>query len=264
MSENRIHPRAWLEEGVRLGRGNEIGPFAVIEAGVELGDGNVIHAHAVLKRGTRLGNRNRVHEHAVLGGAPQDLGFDPATESFLEIGDDSVLREGVTLHRGSRAGAVTRIGDACYLMANVHAAHDCQLGKRVIMATDAALGGHVQVDDGAFISGGVMVHQFTRIGRLAMLGGNAKVIQDVLPFCLVDGVPARVRGLNLVGLKRAGFDRDALRELKRAYRSLFRAGAHRDEALAALSASPSEQVREWAAFIESSRRGYHREREASA
>ncbi len=261
MSENRIHPTAWLAEGVRLGRDNEIGPFAVIEAGVELGDGNRIQAHAVLKSGTRLGHGNRVHEHAVLGGAPQDLGFDAATVSFLQIGDRNVLREGVTLHRGSRAGTVTRLGDDCYLMANAHAAHDCQLGKRVIMATAAALGGHVRVDDGAFISGGVMVHQFTHIGRLAMLGGNAKVIQDVLPFCLVDGVPARVRGLNLVGLKRGGFDAAALRELKRAYHTLFRAGARREQVLAALGASPSEQVREWVAFIEGSRRGYHRERE---
>lgn len=258
---NQIHPSACVDPEAQLGQENRIGPFVHIEAGVCIGNGNRIEAHAVLRRGTVLGDGNRVAEHAVLGGLPQDLGFDPDTESAVHIGDRNVLREGVTIHRASRAGEATRIGDDNYLMVNCHLGHDCRLGNRVIIAVGTGLGGFVEVEDRAFISGGVMIHQFARIGRLAMIGGNAKITRDVPPFCLVDGVPARTRGLNVVGLKRAGLDMQQLRNLKRAYRTLFRGGGSLQEALAALEGAEDPQVRHLAAFLRASKRGFHRDRE---
>lgn len=259
---NRIHPGAWIDPEAELGQGNVIGPGVYIEAGTRLGDGNVIHAHAVIRRGTSLGNDNQVFEHAVLGGPPQDLGFDPAIASGVVIGDRNVLREGVTVHRATRAGEATRLGDDNYLMTHVHVGHDGVLGSRVIMAAQAALAGFVEVADRAFISGGVMIHQFARVGRLAMIGGNAKITRDVPPFCLVDGVPARTRGLNLVGLRRAGFDTTELRALKTAYRTLFRSHRPLEQALAELEATAAPPVQQLAAFIRSSRRGFHRDRDS--
>lgn len=260
---NRIHPSACIDPGAELGQDNVIGPFVHIEAGVRIGDGNRIEAHAVLRRGTVLGDANRLAEHAVLGGPPQDLGFDPATESAVQVGHRNVLREGVTIHRASRPGEATRMGDDNYLMVNAHLGHDCRLGDRVIIAVGTGLGGFVEVEDRAFISGGVMIHQFARVGRLAMIGGNAKIPRDVPPFCLADGLPARIRGLNVVGLKRAGLDMQQLRSLKRAYRTLFRSAAPLEEALAALEALGADpQVRHLAEFLRASKRGFHRDREA--
>ena len=259
--DNKIHSTALVAPGVRMGRGNEIGPFAVIEDDVELGNGNRIHAHAVLKRGCRLGDENAVHEHAVLGAWPQDLGFkDKAT--YVEIGNGNVLREGVTIHRASRDGESTRLGNDNFLMVNAHLGHDCQLGNRIVIAPSSALGGHVRVEDRAFISGGVMVHQFVRIGSFAMIGGNSKITQDALPFLITDGVPGRARGLNLVGLKRAGFSGADLRELKQAYRGLFRSQQGLEHRLQELGRRDNPHVAHLVAFIAGSKRGFHRDREA--
>lgn len=262
---NRIHPSAMIAEGVQLGQNNRIGPFAVIEADVVLGDDNTVLAHAVLRSGTRLGNGNTVCEHAVLGGLPQDLGFPHDLEfgarpTYVEIGDRNVLREGVSINRATREQGSTRLGDDNYLMTQVHLGHDCQLGNRVIIAPSTGLGGHVRVADRAFISGGVMVHQFARIGRFAMIGGNTKLTQDALPFFITDGVPGRVRGLNLVGLRRAGFSASDLGGLKRAFRTLFRSGLTLEEIQTSLAASDDEYVRELADFIAASKRGFHRDK----
>ena len=255
---NHIHPTALVDPAARLGRDNRIGPYAVVEAGTELGDGNVVESHAVIRAGTRLGHRNRVHEHAVLGGPPQDLSFDPATASGVSIGSDNVFREHVTVHRATRAGTDTVIGDGNFLMNGAHVAHDCRLGNGVVIAPYAGLGGHVEVADRAFVSGGVMVHQFTRIGTLAMLGGNSKITRDALPFMITDGVPGRVRGLNVVGLRRAGFSAADLRALKQAYRVLFAGVRPLEERLAALRAMDSEHAARLAEFIAGSQRGFHR------
>ncbi|MFP3873495.1 MAG: acyl-ACP--UDP-N-acetylglucosamine O-acyltransferase [Thiohalophilus sp.] len=258
---NTIHPTAIVSSEARLGQGNEIGPFVVIHGDVALGDNNVLHSGVVLHGGTRLGNANRLHESAVIGGLPQDLGFDPATPSYVEIGDDNVLREAVIIHRASKSGAVTRVGDHNYLMNGTHLGHDCVLGDNVIIAPYAALGGFVSVADRAFISGGVMVHQFVRIGRLAMIGGNSKITRDALPYMITDGMPGRVRGLNVVGLKRAGFKAEDLRTLKQAYQLLFRSGTGLDEAVAQLRELSPAPAAELAGFIADSQRGFHRVRE---
>lgn len=250
-----IHPSAIVAAGARLGAGVNIGPCAVIEEDVALGAGCEIAAHAVIKRHTRMGARNRVAEHAVIGGDPQDLKFSPGTLSYVEIGDDNVFREGVTVHRGSREGARTRIGNGCFLMTCAHVAHDCVVGNQVVMVNQATLAGEVVVDDGAFLSGFVGVHQFCRIGRLAMIGGMTKLVQDALPFCITDGNPGRARGLNLTGLRRNGFSREEIAALKEAYRMLY-ARTPLEEALTRMKKMGSAAVGELAAFIAGSKRGF--------
>ena len=252
-----IHPTAIVSGSARLGDGVRIGPYVIIEDGTELGESTEVRAHAVIKRHTRLGAGNVVFEGAVLGGEPQDLGFRD-TPTALLIGDGNTIREGVTIHRASKPGAATVIGDDCFLMAYAHVAHDDQIGDRVILANNVVLAGHVEVGDRAFLSGGAGVHQFCRVGRLAMIGGNAKIVQDCLPFVITDGVPARARGLNLVGLRRAGVPVEQLATLKRAYRLLLRSALSLPDALSRLAALQDPLVDELGAFTRGGQRGFHR------
>jgi UDP-N-acetylglucosamine acyltransferase len=232
-----------------------IHPTAIIEEDVVLGEGCRIGAYAVIKRYTRMGARNRVHEHVVIGGDPQDYKFDAATVSATEIGDDNVFREGVTIHRGSRPGSATRIGSHCFFMALTHVAHDCTVGNHVVMVNNSGLSGEATVGDRAFLGGAAGVHQFCRIGRSAMIGMNSKLVQDALPFCITDGNPARARGLNLVGLRRAGFKAADIAELKSAYRLLYQK-APLSEAIETMKSSGSAPVRELAEFLASGKRGF--------
>jgi UDP-N-acetylglucosamine acyltransferase len=258
-----IHPSALVSPRARLGQGVVVGPFAVVEDDVAIGDDCEIRAHAVIKRFTELGAHNTVHEGAVLGGEPQDVSF-AGQDSRLVIGDRNVIREGVTIHRSTKAGGATLVGSGCFLMAYSHIAHDDRLGDQVIVANNVALAGHVEVADRAFVSGGVVVHQFCRIGRLAMVGGNAKVVQDCLPFVITDGAPARARGLNVVGLRRAGLSASQLRTLHQAYRCLLRSGLPLERALDELRALGDPLAKELAAFASASKRGFaHSARGAS-
>jgi UDP-N-acetylglucosamine acyltransferase len=250
-----VHPTAVIASAARLGHGVSVGPYAVIEDDTEIGEGSEIRAHAVVKRYTRLGPGNVVHEHAVLGGEPQDLAYQEAP-TYLEVGARNVIREGVTLHRSSRPHGVTRLGSDCMIMAGAHVAHDCTLGDRVILANNVVLAGHVGIDDGAFLSGSVAVHQFTRVGRLAMVGGLTKLVQDALPFVLTDGDPGRARGLNVVGLRRAGLAGARVRALKQAFRVLVRSSLPLAEALGRLADLGDPLVGELVAFVRGSRRGF--------
>lgn len=250
------HPSALVDPDARLAADVVLGPHALVEGGVDIGARTEVLARAVVKRYTTLGADNRVHEGAVLGGEPQDLGFKGGA-SALVVGDRNRIREGVTVHRAS-AGGETRIGSDCFLMAYAHVAHDDRLGDGVILANNVALAGHVHVGDRAFLSGGVVVHQFCRVGRLAMVGGNSKIVQDCLPFVITDGVPGRARGLNAVGLRRAGFTAAQLRALKHAYRILLRSALPLDTALQTLDAMADPLADELAAFVRSSKRGFHR------
>jgi UDP-N-acetylglucosamine acyltransferase len=250
-----IHPTAVIAADAKLGANVRIGPYAVIEEDVVLGDDCEIAAHAVIKRHTRMGARNRIAEHAVIGGDPQDFKFKPDCLSYTEIGDDNWLREGVTVHRGSRKGSATRLGNGCFLMAYSHIAHDCLVGNNVVMANTAGIAGEVVVQDRAFISAAVTVHQFCRIGRNAMIGLSSKVVQDALPFCITDGNPGRARSLNLVGLKRNGFAHADISALKDAYRLLYQR-VPLAEAIARMRAMERTSVTELADFIEGSRRGF--------
>ena len=250
-----IHPTAVVDKDAVLDEGVTIGPFAVVEGGVRIGRGTEIRAHAVVKRFTTLGEGNVVHEGAVLGGEPQDVSF-AGGESYLRIGDGNRIREFVTIHRGNKPGSATTIGSRCFLMAYVHLAHDCVIEDGAILVNYTGLSGHVHVGPAAFISGGVVVHQFTRIGRLAMIGGNAKVTQDCLPFITTDGFPARARAVNVVGLRRAGVGVAATRALREAYRTLLRSGLPLAEAVGRLAESPEPLVRELGEFARTSTRGF--------
>jgi UDP-N-acetylglucosamine acyltransferase len=250
-----IHATAVIAPGARLGAGVHAGPFAVIEEDTVVGEGCRIAAHAVIKRYARLGARNRVYENAVIGGDPQDFKFDPATVSHTEIGDDNIFREGVTVHRGSRADSATRIGNGCFFMALAHVAHDCTVGNQVVMVNNSGISGEATVGDRAFLGGAVGVHQFCRVGRNAMVGMNSKLVQDALPFCITDGNPARARGLNLVGLRRAGFKAAEIAELKDAYRLLYQK-VPLTEAVERMKKGSSAAVKELAAFLESGKRGF--------
>ena len=234
---------------------SKIHPTAIIEDDVILGEDCEIAAYVVIKRHTRMGARNRVAEHAVIGGDPQDFKFKPDTLSYTVIGDDNYFREGVTIHRGSRPDSATKIGNGCFLMAYAHIAHDCIVGNNIVMANTAGIAGEVVVADKAFISAAVTVHQFCRIGRNAMIGLSAKVVQDALPFCITDGNPGRARGLNLVGLRRNGFSKDEIVALKDAYRLLY-ARVPLEEALTQMRTMNSAAVTEVADFISGSKRGF--------
>ncbi|HEY2930140.1 MAG TPA: acyl-ACP--UDP-N-acetylglucosamine O-acyltransferase [Acidobacteriota bacterium] len=257
MPEALIHTTAVVDSGARLGTSTEIGPYAVVEAGVVIGARCRIGAHAVIKRFTSMGEDNQIFEGAVLGGVPQDLKFSGAI-SYLTIGSANIFREGVTVHRATTPGGETRIGNYNYLMVNAHVAHDCLLGNHVILANNVGLAGHITIEDHAFLSGGVMIHQFSRIGKHSMVGGHAKVTQDVLPFVLVDGIPAKVRSLNLVGLRRAGFAPDEIRNLKQASRILFCPGQSLETKLATMAEIDSDAVRHLVRFIHESKRGFCR------
>ena len=250
-----IHPTAEVDSGAELGPDVSIGPFAVVEADVTIAAGCRIGAHAVIRRYTSLGPRCRVWEHATLGGEPQDVSFREQL-SRLEIGADNQIREGVTIHRATTEGGSTRIGDGNFLMANCHVAHDCRIGNGVIIANGALLAGHVSIGDRAFISGNVVIHQFARVGTLAMVGGLARVSQDCLPYVITEGSPAAARGLNLVGLRRAGFVPEQVRMLKQAFRTLVRAGHRLQDALVELEASAVPEVQSLAAFVRASKRGF--------
>ncbi len=254
MSQVQIHPTAVVAPGAEIGADVLLGPYAVIEEDTVLGKGCQIGAHAVIKRYTRLGRDNLVAEGAVLGGEPQDLAFF-GDRSYLRIGDRNIFREGVTVNRATEAGTATRIGNDCYLMAYSHVAHECVLGNHVILANNAALAGHVSLGDRSFLSRGVGVHQFCRIGLMAMIGGHSKVVQDVLPFFLVDGVPAVHRSLNLVAIRRRGVSKKELRSLKQAYRLLSSTELRLKQKIEELERLDSPALKTLVDFIKGSQRG---------
>ncbi len=234
-----------------------IHPTAVIEDNVEIGPDCEIGAYAVIKRFTRIGARNRIFEHAVIGGEPQDVKFR-GERSFLEIGDDNLIREFCTLHRANGEDQTTRIGSRNFLMVGTHVAHNCVIGDDNIFANEVALAGHIVVEDHVFMSNNVGDHQFVRFGRYAMVGGKSKIVQDVLPFFITDGNPARLRGVNSVGLRRAGFSEAERRALKDAYRLLIRSATPLEEALQQLEQSDDKNVSHLISFIRGSKRGFTR------
>jgi len=234
-----------------------IHPTAIIENDVEIGVNCDIGAYAVIKRFTRIGDRNRIFEHAVIGGEPQDVKFRDE-RSYLEIGDDNLIREFCTLHRANGEGETTRIGSRNFFMVGVHVAHNCQIGDDNIFANEVALAGHIRVEDHVFISNNVGAHQFVRMGRYAMVGGKSKIVQDVLPFFITDGNPARVRGVNSVGLRRGGFSEKERRALKDAYKLLFRSTTPVQDALRELEQVDDENVSHLVRFIRGSTRGFIR------
>ncbi len=254
-----IHPTAVVSPRARIASDALIGPYVVVEDDVVIGAGCEIASHVVIKQFTTLGVRNRIAEHAVLGGLPQDVKFKNEP-SRLVIGDDNLIREGVTLHRASGEGSETRVGSRNFLMIGVHVAHNCQIGDDNIFANEVALAGHITIEDHVFLSNNVGAHQFVRMGRYAMVGGKSKIVQDVLPFFTTDGNPPRVRGLNTIGLRRAGFTITERGILKQAYRILFRSGLPLEDALQEMRQLGDAHVEHLINFISGSKRGFTRAR----
>ena len=251
-----IHPTAIVDPRAQIDASAEIGPWVLIEGPVAVGPRTRVMAHAVLTGHTRFGADNVVHYGAVLGDEPQDLSYRGA-ETYLEIGDRNVFREQVYVHRGAAPGSSTVIGDDNYLMGQVHVAHNCRLGDNIILASGAVLGGHVHVDDRAFISGNCVVHQHVRIGRFVMMQGLSRTSRDVQPFCIMDYLNT-VRGINVVGLRRAGFDAARIRSLRRAFATMFGHRRNLRLAMAELEAEPAaltDDVRHLLEFIRASKRG---------
>jgi len=249
-----IHSTAVVGVEAQIDPTVRIGPYVVIEGPVAIGAHTHVMAHAVLRGATEIGARNVIHPGVVLGGEPQDTAYENG-ETFLRIGDDNVFREHFQAHRGTRAGTATVIGNGNYFMQNSHVAHNCRIGNNVVIAGGALLAGHVEVADRVLISGNCVVHQHVRIGTLALMRGLSRTSRDVPPFCLVDGTHT-VRGVNVVGLRRAGFDAGRIAAIRRAVRVLFHRPTHLGLAVARLAAeAPAEDVRHLLDFIRESKRG---------
>lgn len=252
----RIHPTAIVDASAVIGNDVEIGPWAIIGPRCTLGDGTTIAARASLERNVRLGERVSIGIGAVLGGDPQDLKYR-GEETWVDIGDDSSVREYATINRGTAHSLTTRVGRGCFLMSYVHLAHDCHLGDNIIISNGTQLAGHVTIDDRVTISGLCAVHQFSRIGRHAFIGGMSRVPQDVPPFVRAVGNPLKLFGLNSVGLRRSGFEEETLRELKRAYRLCFRSDLNLSQGVerARIEVDQLPEVDQFLSFIEASQRG---------
>jgi len=249
----RIHPDAVI------GPGCVIGEYCVIESDVVLGAGTRLEPYVYVKRWTTLGERNEISAGTVLGTDPLDKGFT-GERSYLKIGDANKIREHYTISRGTQPESETVIGDENYIMTSGHIAHDCKIGSRCVIASCALVAGYAEIEDQAFISGGVVIHQYSKIGRLAMIGGNTRVNSDVPPYFLYSDFNIAAKGLNLVGLRRAGFSHAEVAALKTAYKLLYKSGLKLDQALAQIEAEvPTEHTRHLVEFIRSSKRGICRE-----
>ena len=251
-----IHPTAIVHPGAQLGENVVIGPYSIIGEHVELGDNTEVQSHVVVEGHTRIGRNCRLFPFACIGMQTQDLKYAGGT-TYAEIGDGTTLREFATVHTGTRDGEVTRIGQKCLIMAYVHVAHGCRVGNEVIMSNAVQLAGEVEVDDMAIISGMTGVHQFTRIGRMAMIGAATKIAQDVPPYMLVADNPAMVRGPNVVGMQRRNVPTESRSAIKQAYKLLYREGLNHSQAIERIRAEVLDcpEVRELTSFVEKSTRG---------
>lgn len=249
-----IHPTAIVHPEARLGSGVRIGAYAVIEGPAEIGAGCVIQAHAVVTGHVRMGVNNIIGYGASLGADPQDYSFDPQTESWVTLGDNNRIREYVTIHRGTHAGGSTRLGSNCFLMVGSHLGHDSQVGNHVIIANNVLLAGHVHIGDGVFLGGSAVFHQFVRVGRQAIVQGNASLSKDVPPFLMAAGLNSVV-ALNSVGLRRSGLTAGQRQEIKDAFKLLYRSALNTAQALeAAHRRSWGAEASEFFAFVADSKK----------
>lgn len=257
---SQIHPSAYVSPQAELGQGVSVGPFSIVEDDVFIGDNCRIAGHVTIKSGTALGARNEIAEGAVLGGIPQHLKAGTKLGTLL-IGNGNHIREYATIHRGLAPSDSTKVGDGNMIMVNAHVAHDCHIGNNTVIVNNVMLAGHITVGDGVYFGGAAGVHQFCRIGRLAMVGGQSHLSQDVPPFVMVDGISNYIVGLNLIGLRRAGFTRDEIKELKAAYRVIYRSGLLWNDTLDVLKntfkCGPAAEFHE---FLSTGDRGFVQER----
>ncbi len=255
-----VSPTARVHPDAAVGPGTRIGEFCVIESDVVIGARCVLEPYVYVKRWTTLGDENEISAGTVLATDPLDKTFT-GERSYLRIGNGNRIREHYTISRGTQPESETRIGNGNYIMTSGHVAHNCVLGDGIVVASCALVAGYVEIEDQAFLSGGVVVHQFSKIGRLAMVGGNTRVNRDLPPYFLYSGFDAVPEGLNLVGLRRAGFGAAEIGQLKRAYALLYRGGLKLEDALTRIETEvPSEHTRHLVNFIRQSKRGITRER----
>ena len=249
----RVHPDAVI------GAQAVIGDFCIVEQDVSVGNFCRFEPYVYIKRWTTMGDRNEISAGTVLGTDPLDKGF-AGERSYLRLGNGNKVREHYTISRGTAPESTTEIGDENYIMTSGHIAHNCRIGSRTVIASCALVAGYVEVEDQAFISGGVVIHQYSKIGRLAMIVGNTRVNSDVPPYFLYTDFNVAAKGLNMVGLKRAGFSLDEIRKLKEAYRLLYRSNLKLEDALARIEGEiDSPHARHLVQFIRSSERGICRE-----
>ena len=256
MSTAKIHPTAVIDAGARIGAGCEVGPYCVIGADVEVGEGCQLQHHVSLQGPSRFGKENVFFPFSTLGQQTQDLKY-AGEPTHLVVGDGNTFREFVTVHRGTAAESSTRIGHRGYFLAYVHVAHDCTIGDEVVFSNNATLAGHVEVGDFAVLGGLTAIHQYCRIGAHAMTGGCSKIVQDVPPFMLADGNPAKVRSYNKVGMERRGFDEQTMRAVREAYRIIYRLSLNLPQAIEQMRADLPElaEIEQILAFVMSSPRG---------
>lgn len=249
-----IHPTAIIDPRAEIDPTAEVGPYVVIEGLVRIGRGTRLFAHAIVTGATELGEDNVIHYGAVLGDTPQDVGY-AGGDTRVRIGDRNVFREYSQVHRGTKPGTETVIGDRNFFMTHSHVGHNCRIGNDVILATGAVLGGYVELGDRAFLSGNCVVHQFVRVGKLALLRGLSRAARDVPPFCIMDETHT-VRAVNVVGLRRAGYASGEIQALRSAFRTLFFRRRNLRQALEEVETRPlAPAVRELVDFIRASKRG---------
>lgn len=252
-----IHQTAIIDKSAEIDRDVEIGPYASIGKEVIIKNGTRIGAFSVIEY-AEIGKNCKIFSSAFIGTAPQDLKYK-GEKTKLIMGDNCIVRECATLNRGTSAHGFTEIGSGCMFQAYSHVGHDCVVGNGVIMSNAATLAGHVEIGDSAIISGLVAIHQFVRIGRFAMISGGAMVVLDIPPFCQAQGDRAKLFGLNIVGLKRHGFDEKKISEIKSAYKTIFNSGLTVAEAMDQIDASnPLKEAKEFVDFIKNSKRGITR------
>jgi UDP-N-acetylglucosamine acyltransferase len=250
-----IASTARVNPGAVIGPGTQVGEYCVIEPDVVIGAGCRLEPYVYVKRWTIMGDANEISAGTVLGTDPLDKAFS-GERSYLRIGDRNKIREHFTISRGTQPESETRIGSGNYIMTSGHIAHNSILGDNIVVASSALVAGHVEIESGAFISGGVVIHQHSKVGRLAMVGGNTRVNSDLPPYFLYSDFNVAAKGLNSVGLKRAGFSREQLKRLKAAFALLYTSGLPRQEALRRMETElPDEHVLHLVAFIRASKRG---------
>jgi UDP-N-acetylglucosamine acyltransferase len=256
MNSVTIHPTALVDASARLGAGTVIGPYSVVGPSVSLGENCWLQHHVTLCGPLTAGSGNKFYAYCSIGQQTQDLKYK-GEPTYLEIGNENTFREFVTINRSTLHTGCTRVGNHGNFLAYAHIGHDCAVGNAVVFSNNGTLAGHVQVGDHAVIGGLTAVHQFCRIGRFAITGGCSKIVQDIPPFMIADGNPAKVRGINQVGLERAGFPPEKIKPIKEAFRLIYRGKMNTKQALAELQArlGENEEVQAIAKFIETSERG---------
>jgi len=255
-----IHPTAIIDSKAEIDSNVDVGPHSIVGANVKIGSGTVIGPHVVIQPYVEIGPDCHMFQYASIGAVPQALKFE-GEETYVKIGRGTVIREFVTVNRGTGfGGGITEVGEENFLMAYVHIAHDCKTGRKVILANNATLAGHIVIEDFVTVGGLVAIHQFVRIGNYAYIGGKSAVVKDIPPYVIAAGDRAKLHGLNSVGLKRHGFSQETLSSLKKAYRIIFRIGLTLNEAIERVKAEVGQvpEVNDLIRFIKSSKRGITR------